>query len=162
MNRMNMNKWGEEDYAHIYNMTGHDIDICDEDRRHLMKIRTCGLTIRAGEADEAEDTLKCEIIGQSDLDLPLWRVAFKEPQFYENSVYIQYEKPSKQEIYIITSKISATQLLEYRNSIIRNPIWDWVKDSVRIINLVVPHKTQRDGNKIYGALGLSLIGQIGR
>ena len=158
---MNMNEWGEEDYAHIYNMTGHDVDICDEDRNHLMKIRTCGVTVRAGEADEAERTLKCEIIGQSDLDLPLWRVAFKEPQFYENSVYIEYKKPSKQEIYIITSKISATQLIEYRNRH-RNPIWDWVEDSVRIINFVVPHKTQRDGNKIYGALGLSLIGQIGR
>jgi len=155
-----MNEWGEEDYAHIYNMTGHDIDICDEERRHLMKIKTCGLTVRAGEEDSAETTLKCEIIGQSDLDLPLWRVAFKEPQFYENSVYIEYKKPSKQEIYIITSKISATQLLAYGDE--RSPIWDWVEDSVRIINFVVPHKTQRDGNKIYGALGLSLIGQIGR
>lgn len=156
-----MNEWGEEDYAHIYNMTGHDIDICDEDRNHLMKIKTCGLTVRAGEADEAEATLKCEIIGQSDLDLPLWSVAFGEPQFHENSAYIKYRKPTKQMIYIITSKISATQLLEYRNSD-SNPIWDWVEDSVRIINIVVPHKTQRDGDKMYGALGLSWIGQIGR
>ena len=161
MNRMNMNKWGEEDYAHIYNMTGHDVDICDEDRRHLMKIRTCGLTIRAGEADEAEDTLKCEIIGQSDLDLPLWTVAFGEPQFYENSVYIDFKKPTKNEIYIITSKISADQLIKYSGRG-KNPMWDWVEDSVRIINFVVPHKTQRDGNSIYGALGLSLIGGIWR
>lgn len=155
-----MNEWGEEDYAHIYNMTGHDIDICDEDRNHLMKIRTCGLTVRAGEADRQDTTLKCEIIGQSDLDLPLWAVAFGEPKFYENSVYIEFKKPSKQEIYIITSKISATQLLAYGDECC--PIWDWVEDSVRIINFVVPHKTQRDGDKIYGALGLSLIGQIGR
>ena len=156
-----MNEWGEEDYAHIYNMTGHDIDICDEDRNHLMKIRTCGLTIRAGEADEAEDTLKCEIIGQSDLDLPLWTVAFGEPKFYENSVYIDFKKPTKNEIYIITSKISADQLIKYSGHG-KNPMWDWVEDSVRIINFVVPHKTQRDGNTIYGALGLSLIGGIWR
>lgn len=147
-------------HAQILNMTGHKIDICDEERTHELTIPPCGFVVRAAPVDTFEENLHITRIGyRGDLELPVWKVGFGCLTFTHDET-ISYTKPDAERVHIVASKIACDKIISLESD--GHPIWEYMEDSVKSISVVTVHKTQRDGSTIYGALGFALQGQIGR
>ena len=136
-----------------YNLTPHNIDICNEENDKIATIKPSGLIVRAQMEESVWRTL-----GSSKV--PVWEIQATKPTVINESLSMKIGKT--EEIFIIVSKAAADAIMSDDES--TNIMWDWVWEGVRLINVVTPHKSQfnRVTNERYGALGFALQGQVGR
>lgn len=139
----------------VYNLTPHSIDICDEELKKVKSIKPDGLVVRA----KMEEEIWCTL---SASEIPVWSIQVTDPIVISNHTDGWEEIGKTQEIFIIVSRIAADAILRRRTAI--NPMWDYVWEGVKQINVLTVHKSQtdRETGERHGALGFALQGQIGR
>lgn len=152
----------------VYNLTPHNIDICDKHLDWIKTIEPDGLVVRA----EMEEEIWCKLnTGYSTI--PVWSIQVTNPTIEENPfaprrIGTPIGKTTK--IFIIVSRTAADAILKDNEE--TNVIWDYVWEGVKQINVLTVHKSQknkdtgeyfdRETGERYGALGFALQGQIGR
>jgi len=150
----------------VYNLTPHSIDICDEELKKVKSIKPEGLVVRA----KMEEEIWCTL---SASEIPVWSIQVTDPTIEENPFAprrIGTPIGKTEEIFIIVSRTAADAILRRRTA--NNPMWDYVGEGVKIINVLTVHKSQKDKDtgeyfdretgERYGALGFALQGQVGR
>ena len=139
----------------VYNLTPHSIDICDEELKKVKSIKPEGLVVRG----EIEEEVWCTL---GDSEIPVWSIQVTDPIVITNHTDGWEEIGEAEEIFIIVSRTAADAILRRRTA--NNPMWDYVGEGVKIINVLTVHKSQfdRETGERHGALGFALQGQVGR
>ena len=142
----------------VYNLTPHDIDICDEDKQEVASIEPEGLVVRAQMEESVWRTLGSH-------DTPVWAIGVTEPTMETNPLH-EGAIPKRigkdnEEIFIIVSRPAADAIM---NLSYKGFLWDWVSDKAKKIHVMTVHKSQfnRETGERHGALGFALQGTIWR
>mgnify|MGYP003128628238 CR=1 FL=1 len=138
----------------IWNLTPHNIDICNEEHEHVGTMKPSGLVVRAEMNEEVVSTIS------KTKKVPVWAVEVTKPIVINNSLTMKIGKSP--EIDIVVSRIAADAIL--RDDEEFNTMWHWVWDGVATINILTVHKSQinRETGERYGVLGFAQQGQISR